>query len=245
MSPEILHGILIILIIIAVEVVLSFDNAAVLAVIVNKNLPPHQRKKALKYGLFGAYLFRGLSLFMVSWLLANPSVGTVFKILGGLYLIRLAYTGLTPNKDSVEEGEVTWAYDLIARMGIGAFWSTIIVVEFVDLVFSLDNLIAVVSLSENFWIIMCGVAIGILAMRFVAGFFSKLLEKYPSLEMSAYIVIGLLGIKLILSGVADYVSCLSGIKMVMESHFFDLAFSLAMMAIFFLPIMLNRKTVTT
>ena len=61
-----------------------------------------------------------------------------------------------------------------------------------DMVFSLDNVLAAVAMSPKLWVVMTGVAIGILAMRFVTGGFIKLMAKYPQLETSAYIVIGIL-----------------------------------------------------
>jgi len=56
---------LILLNIILLEIVLSIDNAAVLATMV-KQLPKEQQKKSLTYGIVGAYLFRGLALVFVS-----------------------------------------------------------------------------------------------------------------------------------------------------------------------------------
>jgi len=126
--------------ILLIEIVLSIDNASVLAVVVNKKLVgPDARKKALRYGIIGAYLFRGLSLALVSWILYNPSVGAWFKILGGLYLCYLFYTHLTPEADSVEEGNMGFLEKLTQRLGINNFWSTVIMVEFLDIVFSMDN----------------------------------------------------------------------------------------------------------
>lgn len=75
---------------------------------------------------------------------------------------------------------------------------TVVSVELMDMVFSIDNVLAAVAMSPKLWVVMVGVAIGILAMRFVAGGFIKLMEKYPALETSAYIVIGILGAKLTL-----------------------------------------------
>jgi predicted tellurium resistance membrane protein TerC len=82
---------------------------------------------------------------------------------------------------------------------IGKFWATVIAVEIMDLAFSLDNVFAAVAISNNIVVIMTGVFIGILAMRFVAQGFVRLLEHYPFLEVCAYLVIGILGLKLTLS----------------------------------------------
>lgn len=228
------------LIIILIESVLSFDNAAVLALIVNKNLSdPKERKQALRWGMIGAFLFRGLSLFLVAWLMNNPAIGDWFRVVGGLYLLRLGYQGLTPKKDSVEEGEVGWANKLLKFLKLTPFWSTVIVVEMVDLVFSIDNLVAVIGLSNHFWVIVVGVFIGIITMRYVATKFTELMQKFPSLEVSAFIVIILLGIKLAISGIAGLISW-EGINNIMMTHSFDIWFSISMMLIFFAPILKNK-----
>lgn len=61
-----------------------------------------------------------------------------------------------------------------------------------DMVFSIDNVFAAVALSDKLWVVMTGVFIGILAMRFVAGRFVALMNKYPDLETAAYTVIAIL-----------------------------------------------------
>jgi len=240
MITEIIQLICTVLIIVLLEASLSIDNAAVLAVIVNKNLQGKDRDKALKYGIVGACVFRGACLFLVAWLLNNPVVGDIFKILGGLYLLKLTYGGLTPQKDSIEEGETHWFDKLVSRSGINVFWSTVIVVEFVDIVFSLDNLVAVVGMSKNIWIICIGVFIGIFIMRFIASRFSVLMEKFPTLEKSAFIVIGLLGLKLLFTAIVDYTPALVNVKHILDKHSTDFIFSGIMMLIFFVPLLKRR-----
>lgn len=230
---------LVILNLIVIESLLSVDNAAVLAVMV-KDLPGDQKKKALRYGLVGAYAFRGLCLFLAAWLIKFMWL----KIVGGVYLLYLVITHFTKGNDSIEEvSDVNDSkiYSFASKFGIGKFWSTVILVEVMDLAFSIDNVFAAVALSNTFWVIMVGVGIGILAMRFVAGWFVEIMKKYPFLENSAYIVIALLGLKLVLSGSLDYLPAMDGVRAVMEGHWFDLAFSSSMMLIFFFPILLNRK----
>jgi YkoY family integral membrane protein len=229
------------LVIVLIEGVLSFDNAAVLAVIVNKKLKdPIERKKALRWGMLGAFIFRGFSLAIVSWLMFNPWVGDWFRVLGGLFLLRLGYKGLTPEVDSIEEGkEPKWASKLLNWLKISPFWSTVFVVEIADLVFSLDNLVAVVSLSNIFWVVCVGVCLGIITMRYVATKFTELIQRFPSLEKSAMIVILILGFKLMFGGLAGLLA-LTGISNVMLLHSFDIWFSIGMMAIFFGPIIKQK-----
>ena len=201
-------GLLVILILIIIEGVLSVDNAAVLATMVMR-LPSEQRGKALKYGIIGAYVFRGICLFLVAWLM---NIWWLEPI-GGIYLLYLCWKHFAHNESVEEEGaqhaekEGNWLYrHTIARLG--PFWATVVAVEVMDLAFSLDNVFAAVAFTKNKqlypppsdMILVCiGVFIGILAMRFAAQGFVKLMHRYPFLEKCAYVVIGILGVKLLLS----------------------------------------------
>ena len=69
-----------------------------------------------------------------------------------------------------------------------------------DLIFSIDNVIAAVSLSNQLWVILLGVGIGILMMRFAAGIFSYAVIREPVLKQAAYILILNIGLQLIMEG---------------------------------------------
>jgi tellurite resistance protein TerC len=73
----------------------------------------------------------------------------------------------------------------------------VLTVEMTDLVFSLDNVVAAVSLSSKFWVVMLGVAIGILMMRFAAGLFSYAVKSEPILKKAAYILVLIIGVELL------------------------------------------------
>lgn len=233
------ESIIVILNLFILESLLSVDNAAVLAVMV-KDLPGEQRNKALRYGLIGAYVFRGACLFLAAWLVTVMWL----KIVGGAYLLYLVwghFRKADDDGDGVTDPASSRTFRWASKIGMSPFWATVVLVEVMDLAFSIDNVFAAVALSDNFWIIMTGVAIGILAMRFVAGWFVKLIEKYPSLENSAFIVIALLGIKLVLSGMTEYIPSLDTTKAILDNHWFDLGFSGAMMLIFFVPLLIKKK----
>lgn len=231
-----LGSLLIILNLVIIESLLSVDNAAVLSTMVMK-LPIHQQKKALKYGIVGAYIFRGICLFGASFLVKVWWL----KGVGGLYLIYLAVSWwLNRNKpDTGEEEEKTsWLYK--ATMGrLGKFWATVVSVEIMDLAFSIDNVFAAVAFSKNIIIILIGVFIGILAMRYVAQGFTKLMHRYPFLESSAYLVILLLGIKLNLSMAGRFFPGSKFVE-VTESSAADWVTSGLTLAIFFVPMLTSR-----
>lgn len=226
------------------ESVLSIDNSAVLAICVNR-LPVEQRKKALMYGIWGAYLFRFLSLFAINWLIQNPEIGSFAKILGGLYLLRLAWTHFTPTKDSVEEGNFGWVESALKWSGISLslFWLVVIEVEVLDFVFSVDNLFAVSAMTDNIYVIVAAVFLAILTMRFVTQTMSTLMEKHPYLESRAYIVILLIGLKLVVNGALSFTN-FDTIKHIVEAEWFDMAFSVLSLLLF-LPIGKTKSFINT
>ncbi|WP_238784444.1 TerC family protein [Blattabacterium cuenoti] len=171
-----------------IESILSIDNAAVLSSMI-LDLKVEDRKKALRYGLFGAYFFRGLCLFFTSKLIRIWWL----KPLGGIYLIYIGvkyffYQKFYKKNDRKNILPIT-----------SSFWKSIFFIEIMDLAFSIDNILAAVALSENLILIFLGVFTGILSMRWVTKIFVKLIEKKPFLKDSAFSVIFLLGIKLIFS----------------------------------------------
>ncbi|MBL7720030.1 MAG: DUF475 domain-containing protein [Flavipsychrobacter sp.] len=227
---------------IIIESLLSVDNAAVLATMV-LDLKPEQRKKALHYGIIGAYVFRGICLLLASVLIKIWWL----KPLGGLYLLYLCvkYFIRRPTVEQIEaeaveqekSHEVTGnrIYRLIVKW-VGPFWSAVIMIELVDLTFSIDNVFAAVAFTDNILLVWIGVFIGILAMRFVATGFVRLIEHYPFLETAAFVVIGVLGVKLLLSLYEHYYPA-SAITRALTSHEADWATSLLTIAIFLVPIL--------
>jgi YkoY family integral membrane protein len=213
--------VLIFLNIMILEIVLSIDNAAVLAAMV-KELPKEQQKKALTYGIAGAYVFRGLALAFASILIKLVWL----KVAGGLYLMYLAYKALSSNVEQGGESKMS-----IKIPFLSALWSTIVAIEMMDLVFSIDNVFAAVAFTPNLWLICGGVFIGILAMRFATTKFVKVLEKNPILERVAYWVIGALGLKLVSSyWLHD-----------LNTESIDAVFSILTLLAFIIPLIIKKK----
>lgn len=225
------QDITVVLTLLLLETLLSIDNAVVLAILVAP-LPEKQQAKALRYGIIGAYVFRGLCLVFAAWLIHIWWL----KIIGGAYLVWLSFDYF--RSDSPKDGDVI-ASDrgLIGKLTpyIGALWATIVAVELLDITFSIDNIFAAVALTDKVWLIMIGVGIGILAMRFVAQRFVGLLKKYPRLESAAFLVIGLLGLKLLVTTGCTFLS--NSVCTVLETETTDIIFSVLSVAIFILPIL--------
>ena len=217
------------------ESLLSIDNAAVLAVMV-MDLPTHQRSKALRYGIIGAYVFRGVCLVFSSLLIRILWL----KLIGGLYLLRLTYKYFKAKySPSSDEDTIDKANHSVYKMvlgRVGPFWATVVIVEIMDLAFSIDNVFAAVAFSDKIIMVCIGVFIGIFAMRFAAQIFVALLEKFPFLESTAFVVIALLGVKLIVSYAGDFFH--SGLILrTLNGHNADITVSAITVSIFVLPIL--------
>ena len=171
---------------IILEGLLSADNALVLAVLV-RGLPKKQQKKALFYGIGGAYLFRfiaigaGLYLVQIRWV----------KVIGALYLLWMAAKYFFSSKD--DDG------DNAIEASDKSFWAVVLQVELMDIAFSIDSVLAAFGVSGKVWVLFLGAIFGILMMRGVARIFLVLIEKYPELETTAYVLIGLIGAKMMAS----------------------------------------------
>jgi YkoY family integral membrane protein len=219
---------------IIIESLLSVDNAAVLATMV-MDLPQKQRDKALKYGIWGAYFFRGLAMLFAAFLIKIWWL----KPLGGLYLLYLVYDWYkgkqtASNEDDFIDKQSNWLYKLTVG-SLGSFWATVCLVELMDMAFSIDNVFAAVAFTPNIILVCIGVFIGILAMRFIAQWFVKLMEKYSFLETAAFVVIGILGVKLTLS-LFEHFYPKSSISDFLGSHAADIGISVLTVSIFFVPI---------
>ncbi len=193
------------------EGILSIDNAAVLGAMVSvlpRSIPvPYppqlkffqpftdkylgmQQMAALKVGLLGAYLGRALMLVLATWVIANPFL----KILGAAYLIKLAFEHLSKPD---QPGEAEYMAERSAAKS--SFWMVVLNVELADLAFSLDNVVAAVALSDKLWVVLLGVALGIVTMRFAAGIFTWMIRREPILATAAYIVVLNIGVELLLA----------------------------------------------
>jgi YkoY family integral membrane protein len=191
----------VLLVLVGLEGILAADNAVVMAVMV-KHLPQDQQKKALFYGLFGAFIFRFATLFMISLLADVWQV----QALGALYLLFISANHLIKSYagKKVEKKQATSTRS--------SFWMTVLKVELADIAFAIDSMLAAVALAVTltptgwfhiggidggqFTVMFLGGIIGLVIMRFAANWFVKLLKERPSLETSAFLIVGWVGVKL-------------------------------------------------
>ncbi len=233
---------------VVLEGLLSADNALVLAVMV-RHLPKDKQKRALRYGIFGAFFFRAVAVLLAAQILDYWQ----FEVVGGLYLLYLAFSHLLsrdlhdPDEvvaehllgEHVEFGEiperqvadgVSRPEPLAVQTPMAArsktsksprhrgFWGTVIGVELADIAFSIDSILAAVAMADEMpeqirtvnlgWfdletaVVYIGGILGIITMRFVAGYFLVVLDRFPGLARGAYFLVGWIGLKLVGSGLA-------------------------------------------
>ncbi|MCM3746893.1 TerC family protein [Paenibacillus pasadenensis] len=192
----------VLVVLIGLEGILAADNALVISIMV-KHLPEKERKKALFYGLAGAFVFRFASLFIISFL---ADVWYV-QAIGAAYLLYIAISHMAKRlfvKQKKHKQE--------AEKKQENFWVTVLKVELADLAFAIDAILAAVALAitlpattlpriggldgGHFSVILAGGVIGLVIMRFAASYFGRLLERRPGLETAAFAIVGWVGIKL-------------------------------------------------
>lgn len=198
----ILEYLWVLVILIGLEGLLAADNALVLAIMV-KHLPEKQRRKALFYGLAGAFILRLGSLFVISFLVDIWQV----QALGALYLLFISIKHLY-DRYAHKDKEVKKN----PKAKGNGFWMTVLKVEFADLAFAIDSILAAFALAValtptglftiggldggQFLVIFAGGMIGVILMRFAANIFVKLLYERPGLEVAAFLIVGWVGVKL-------------------------------------------------
>jgi tellurite resistance protein TerC len=216
MTETILPVITIVITLIFLEGILSIDNAAVIAAMANK-LPRDrtapkpvawlgiQRSAALKAGLFGAFFGRFSMLAVAGFIIKYPMIHTI----GAIYLLQLVVNHFFDF--SILKWLVSPITSLFGRTAPvdrqfkerNSFWGVVISVELADLAFSIDNVVAAVALSPKLWIVTLGVFLGIVTMRFAAAIFQRLIDKVPTLEHAAYLLIAAIAGELLLEQYAE------------------------------------------
>jgi YkoY family integral membrane protein len=178
-----------IFLLVVLEGLLSADNAMVLAVLV-MGLPRAQRKKALRYGIFGAFAFRTIAIAFAVYMIRLQWV----KLVGGLYLLYLPYRHFFGHEGGHQRGVAAPAK---AWLGMSAFWATVVKVELTDIVFAVDSIIVAVAMSPKTWVVLTGGILGIIAMRLVIGQLLTIVERFPILVDGAFVIIAWVGVRLL------------------------------------------------
>lgn len=198
---------MIILTLILMECLLSVDNAVVLAARTQVLPTKKEKEKSLLYGLWGAYLFRFIVIGIGTYLINFWEI----KLAGSIYLFylcfRFFYDQRHPKQAAEHEKEKEERKEERAKAKgkkkrkhvLSLFWRTVISIESMDIVFSIDSVLAALAVSNNPVVVLIGGMIGILCMRGVAEIIIKLMEIIPELQPMAYVLIGIIALKLLLA----------------------------------------------
>jgi YkoY family integral membrane protein len=174
---------------VVLEGLLSVDNAMVLAVLV-LGLPDRQQRKALRYGILGAFLFRGTATLLAVFLIR---LGWV-KLVGGSYLLYLVvrHFGGGESADARRRPKPATGW-----LGLSPFWATVVKVELTDIVFAIDSILVGVAMSPKTWVVITGGFLGIITMRLLIGQLLSIVKRYPPLVDGAFVIIAWVAIKVL------------------------------------------------
>lgn len=172
-------------VLVALEAVLSADNAIALAALTQGLEDPELEKRALNIGLIFAYVLRVTLILTASWVMKYWQ----FELAGAAYLLWLVFQYFTSQS---EEG--------VGHRGprFASLWQAIPVIAVTDLAFSLDSVTTAIAVSQDTWLVLIGGTIGIVALRFMTGLFIRWLTEYEHLEDAGYLTVALVGVRLLL-----------------------------------------------
>jgi len=173
---------------VALEGLLSADNALVMAIMV-LGLPKALHSSALRYGLIGGFGFRIIATILASSLIRVSWI----RLLGGFYLLYLTYTHFRGAEGTDDRRQPPAARPWL---GLSPFWATVVRVELINLAFSVDSILVAVAMSPKLWVVIAGGILGIVAMRLVVGQLLSLVQRYPALVDGAFVIIAWVGFKL-------------------------------------------------
>ncbi|WP_367341337.1 TerC family protein [Limosilactobacillus sp.] len=190
---------LIILSLVMIECLLSVDNAIVLAAQTRVLPTLKEQEESLFYGIWGSYLFRFLIIGVGTYLIHFWEI----KVIGAAYLIYLVYRFFSSKffgkKPAHHRSRQQTARLRSKLKGRKFFWSVVAQIEFMDIIFSIDSVLASLAVSSNPVVVLIGGMIGILCMRGIAEVIIKLMRKIPELEPMAYVLIAIIAVKLFLT----------------------------------------------
>lgn len=193
---------------VALECVLSADNAIALAAIARKLHDPVRQRQALNFGLLFALVLRLALIVAARWVLAFWPL----QLLAALYLLWLAGRQLLPSLRAVlgfaaspataggtsldpQESPAPGAESAPAGASLAAVVATL---AFTDLAFSLDSVAAAVAVTDRLPLVIAGGVIGVIALRLTAELFIRWLDVYRHLENAGYLAVALVGLRLLL-----------------------------------------------
>jgi len=192
LSPNFgLDTLLLLPVLVALEAVLSADNAIALAALTQTLHDQKLQQRALSIGLVMAYVLRMILILSATWVINFWQ----FELAGALYLLWLVFQYFTSDAENSRQHHHGPRFK--------SLWQAIPVIAMTDLAFSLDSVTTAIAVSHDLWIIILGATIGIITLRFMAGLFIRWLEEFTHLEDAGYMTVALVGLRLLLRVIND------------------------------------------
>jgi YkoY family integral membrane protein len=176
------------LILVALEAVLSADNAIALAAIAQGLEDGKLQNRALNFGLVAAYVLRITLILTATWVVQYWQ----FELLGAAYLLWLVFQHFSAEEDEENQHH---------GPRFTSLWQAIPLIAVTDLAFSLDSVTTAIAISDKTWLIVTGGTIGVITLRFMAGLFIRWLKEYAHLEDAGYITVGFVGLRLLVRAI--------------------------------------------
>ena len=188
----------------SIEIVLGIDNLVFISIAVSK-LPHAERERARKFGIAVACITRIGLLLTLAWLAGltsdlfrlfgqGISVRDLVLILGGVFLV---VKGVMEIRDLVAgESEE----EAINTKPMASFGMVIAQIAIIDIVFSLDSVIAAVGMAQHTTIMVCAILLAVGVMLLAATPLGHFIERNPTIKMLALAFIILVGVALIADG---------------------------------------------
>ena len=193
----------------SIEIVLGIDNLVFISIAVSK-LPVHQREVARKFGIAVACITRIALLLTLAWLAGlttdlftvlgqGISVRDLVLILGGAFLV---VKGVMEIRDSIVGEHES---EDVHTKPLASFWMVIAQIAVIDIVFSLDSVIAAVGLANQTWIMVVAILLAVAVMLMAATPLGKFIDRNPTIKMLALAFIVLIGVYLVADGLEMHI----------------------------------------
>ena len=186
----------------ALELVLGIDNIVFISILVDK-LPPEQRTRARRIGLFLAMFMRLALLSVLSWLVGLTAVlFTAFDHgFTGRDLILAAGGAFLLWKATSEVHQLLEGREGQASSGVKATFAAVITqIIIIDAVFSLDSIITAVGMVDELAVMMAAVVASVALMMAFSGAISRFVSKHPTIKMLALGFLFVIGVVLVADG---------------------------------------------
>lgn len=192
------------------EVILGIDNIIFISILTNK-LPKEIRSKARSFGIGLALITRILMLLSIKWImgLTEPFISILWFEITGRALILftggvfLLVKSLKELFVFVEKGNSEIGSNLNVR---NSLIGIIIQIALLDIVFSFDSILTAIGMTDNLPIMIAAIVVAMIVMLRFSGVVSRLVEKFPSLQILALTFLILIGFILIFEAFELHVS---------------------------------------